>query len=139
MLNEILKSCMVLDMDIIVTTPRSESKIAAQEAEWCLKHGGFYFRHVSRLPKNLEHGDKVFYVEDGFVRGFAVVYAFDIGDVECEVSGKTRSGAQIIMRADSWKWIRPIPMKGFQGWRYFDQPYTVIGDWKIPKPQEDIE
>lgn len=128
---------MVLDMDIIVTTPKSESKIAVQEAEQCLRNGGgFYIRTIARLPKDLNIGDKVFYVEDGYVRGFAVVHDIDLGDIECEVSGKSRSGNQIIMRADSWKWISPIVMRGFQGWRYFDQPYTVIGDWKMPKPQE---
>ena len=125
-------------MDIIVTTPKSESQIAAEEAAYCLKiGGGFYYRTMHRLPKDLNIGDKVFYVEDGFVRGFAVVYDIDFGDVTCDVSSKQRSGNQIIMKADSWKWIQPIAMRGFQGWRYFSQPYTIVGDWKDPKPTFD--
>lgn len=39
------------------------------------------------------------------------------------------------MNASEWKWIKPIPMKGFQGWRYFDATCTeIIGNWLDPKP-----
>ena len=123
------------DMDIAVTTPKSEMRSAAEEAQMCLRNGGgYYYRTMSRLPKDLDIGDKVFYVEDGFVRGFAVVYDIDYGEFTCSATGKQRSGNQIIMSADSWKWIQPIPMKGFQGWRHFSLPFIVVGGWKDPKP-----
>jgi hypothetical protein len=43
------------------------------------------------------------------------------------------------MAATTWMWIKPIPMRGFQGFRYvdpqeFDPPAQIVGDWKAPRP-----
>jgi hypothetical protein len=77
--------------DIVVTTPRSEMANAAREAQICIERGGgFYFRQIRNLPRGLVVGSKVFYVEDGFVRGFAV--ACQVGGCaagwRCEVTGR---------------------------------------------------
>ena len=128
-------------MDIVVTTPKKERVNAEAEAEWAKAQGGgpgvHYFRRMGRVPQELKPGDKVFYVEDGYVRGFCTLMGIDWGEQEaiCEVTMRDwGNGAQLIMRADSWKWVKPIKMKGFQGFRYFDQPYEVVGDWKDKRP-----
>ena len=127
-------------MDIVVTTPKFEIENARKEAEWTKKQGGgpgvLYFRKLNRAPSGLKVGDRIFYVEGGFVRGFCKVSK--IGEQQvlfCEVTGREFRGACIVyMRADSWKWILPIPIKGFQGFRYFKQKFEIVGDWLDERP-----
>ena len=127
-------------MDIIVTTPKSQMDTAAQEAENVkASGGGFYFRNLGQhCPRDLEEGDRIFYVEDGFVRGFAIItWVTETPGLVCDTTGRQFGpGWYAISDAESWKWIRPIPMQGFQGWRYFDalDSLEVIGDWLDPKP-----
>lgn len=132
-------------MDIVVTTPKTERVNAEAEAEWAKAQGGgigvTYFRRMKKVPQNLELGDKVFYCEDGYVRGFCILGGIDWGEqpAVCAVTMRDwGDGAQLIMRADSWQWIKPIPMKGFQGFRYFKQPFEVVGDWKDKRPPEGV-
>jgi hypothetical protein len=131
-------------VDIIVTTPKSLSEDAKHEADMVLKKGGgVYFRVLKRKPKKLNRGDRVFYVEDGFVRGFCKV--FDVRQVEEQVCSTTKrvfsGGWCLFMDATTWSWIRPIPMKGFQGYRYSQIPeeeINIIGTWKDKKPKEAV-
>ena len=129
-------------MDIVVTTPKTKMREAAQEAEDCIADGqGFYFRRFARLPKALRVGDRVYYVENGFVRGFALVteLRYEEHDRVCETTGRWFSpGAYIFMDATTWKWIEPVPMGGFQGWRWRYataqwRKRDIIGDWRTPR------
>lgn len=124
--------------DIIVTTPKGEMQNAADEAADVLEAGGGrYFRTFRHSPPNICPGDRVFYVEDGFVRGFAsVVETVAGGRRRCDTTGREwGEGFHVIMDARSWKWIAPIPMVGFRGWRYWGRPVpATIGDWRAPKP-----
>ena len=128
-------------MDIIVTTPKSQMKQAAQEAENAkLSEDSYYFRKLGRMPKDLNVGDKVFYVENGAVRGYCILHAIENeqGQV-CETSGKNYGdGLFAKMYANTWKWIEPIPMSGFQGWRYsklLEKEIVVLGDWLDDRPE----
>ena len=130
-------------MDIIVTTPKNKSKEAAQEADFCKSNGGgFYFRHFNKAkyPKQINRNSRVFYVEDGFVMGFCKVedYGFiDNCGIICSTTGdKYLEGFVVIMDSTSWKWIKPVKMKGFQGFRYFKNQFEVevVGDWLTSKP-----
>ena len=126
--------------DIIVTTPKNRMAEAAQEAAACLKAGGgHYFRRLAGMPRDFGPGSKVFYVEDGYIRGYGVVLS--IGG---SVTGWIDSVGQLlppgnyaIMPAAEWTWIKPIPMRGFNGWRYFKLPLLVevVGGWRDPKPE----
>ena len=112
-------------MDIIVTTPKSEIANAAREAEDVKRAGGgMYFRRFPpSMSPDVRPGDRVYYVEDGFMRGFAVVEKiYDATSyVKCDTSGKMwPPGLYVYMDATTWQWIEPIPMKGFQ--RIFDRP-----------------
>lgn len=137
-------------MDYIVTTPKSEMANSAAEAAECIANGGgFYFRKFPPMhrPRGLDIGSKLYYVEDGYIRGFATVEQIVRGDgpFTCETTGKSWGGGWFaVMRADSWKWISPIPYKGFQGWRRIDEamlkalnngkPVDIVGGWLDPKP-----
>lgn len=126
--------------DIIVTTPKDKMELAAQEANECIRAGGgCYFRTFRVRPRELAHGSRVFYVEDGFIRGFATVSEIQNGSMICGTSGYDwGEGYHAFMDAKSWKWIKPIPMKGFQGWRYFDgSKVKVVGGWLEDKPREN--
>jgi hypothetical protein len=127
--------------DIIVTTPKREMANSALEAEELKKAGGGrYFRVLHSLPKKIGDGSRIFYVEDGYIRGFCPIC--EIADSEgsfeiCEVTDRIWHGKVFIyMYAKEWKWIKPIRMKGFQAWRYFEAPddMGIIGDWMDPKP-----
>lgn len=124
--------------DIIVTTPKKKSHIAAEEARRCIEAGsGFYFRTFRNKPKDLKVGTKIFYVEDGYIRGFGTVSEIIDGQMECGTTGHDwGDGYHAVMPADSWKWIKPIRMQGFQGWRYFEaKGIRIIGDWLDKKPE----
>lgn len=130
-------------MDIVVTTPADRAEEAAEEVAACLwDGGGCYFRWFSNRPR-IHAGERIFYVETGYVRGFAQCdYVTFKGDgVCCETTGHLwPRGWYVFMRADSWKWIKPIPMRGFQGYRYaHKQPWfakiEIVGGWKDPMPK----
>lgn len=144
-------------MDIIVTTPYSFREQVAQEATMMIKNGGgFYFRRLSTQPKNLNIGDRVWYVEDEYLRGFAIVSYIEYRDTSltCSTTGKVHeNGFFLYMDATTWKWIHPIPYKGFQGWRYFlieeSENGTlffksiikldIVGGWLDPMPKTPLE
>ena len=126
---------------ILVTTPKSRMKEAAQEAKDCTEHemGGSYFRRFATKPAKLEPDMRIFYTEDGFIRGFAIVSEVmeNSSGLKCDTTGlRWPPGFYAIMSACSWTWIKPIPYKGFQGFRYFDDSeIEFAGYWLDPKPE----
>lgn len=124
---------------LIVTTPKSEMEISAQEAEECIRNsGGFYFRKLGKnCPKGLKGGSKIYYVEDGYIRGFGVAGSVIQKEHVCEHTDRSwGNGWFAIIPACTWKWIEPIPMQGFQGFRYFDDSnVNIVGSWLDPKPE----
>lgn len=126
--------------DILVTTLKSLSNESASEAAKCIREGGgYYFRALSSKPKDAGVGSKVFFVENGYIRGYAVISAFyDKCERVCEETGKSWKGkCFVVMPVSSWHWIKPIPHKGFQGFRYFkdSNDLQVIGNWTDPMPE----
>jgi len=131
----------IIKKNIIVTTPKSEIANSAYEAQECIKSGGgFYVRKLGKnRPKNLHAGSKVYYVEDGYIRGFGEVGSVVQKEFSCESTGKNWGlGWFAIITACSWKWIKPISMVGFQGYHYFDdKDVEVIGNWLDSKPKTE--
>lgn len=150
-------------MDIIVTTPKSEIANAAREAADCIAAGGGdYFRRFHPISHpDIEPGSRVYYVEAGYIRGFAVVarvQAVGPAGLRCDTTGRIWSqGWYASMPAESWRWIRPIPTLGCRGFRYavtkrLDSgllglltwadpasdpawyPVIVVGGWLFPRP-----
>lgn len=129
-------------MDIVVTTPKSEMANADKEAENCIKDGGgYYFRVFNTIPCKIKPGEKVWYVEDGYVRGYAIVDRIEpaLKVRTCSTTGKPYRafGYTVFMRADSWIWTSLHKMKGFQGYRRAIglENLKPVGGWKDPKPQ----
>lgn len=118
-------------MDIIVTSPKQFMKEAAEEAAECIREGGgHYFHHMARIPKNLRVGDRIWYVEDGYLRGYAIVVSVQEG--------------YVISDATTWIWCKPVPMKGFQGFRYLDpekakEIFQYAGNWLYPRPEVEAD
>ena len=124
---------------IIVTTPKSEMENSALEASECIKNnGGFYLRKLGKnRPKGLDIGSKIYYIEDGYLRGFGVVASVVQKDHKYETTGRQwGDGWYAIISANTWQWIKPIKMQGFQGFRYFDDSgVEIIGNWLDSKPE----
>jgi len=87
-------------------------------------------------------GERVYYVEDGHVRGFAVVgRVYAANGMRCATTDRIwPAGFYVFMDATTWRWIRPIPMKGFRGfhrggpgWRTLH--VVEVGGWLDPKPK----
>ncbi len=76
----------------------------------------FYWTFKS-LPKKLEIGDKIYFATKGFIRGFFIVN--DINETPLYYAKVPENN--IIWRCDSWKDIKPIPTKPFQGFKYADK------------------
>ena len=151
-------------MDIIVTTPKSEMAAAAAEAEDVKRAGGGeYFRRFreNAFTKPVRPDERVYYVEDGYIRGFCVVSRVILEQKarQCETTDRRwPPGLYVFMDATTWQWIRPIPMRGFQGYRYAKYKWArsedftdvrrgeglvidgrvwnieIVGGWQDPKP-----
>jgi len=98
--------------DIVVTIPKSRLEaVAAEEAivERAVSRGEAfnYFWKVGRLPKEIPR--RIYFVWEGAVRAFH------------EVNRMTVVGGAKIFMATKIHDIEPIPMRGFQGRRYFDE------------------
>lgn len=90
---------------------------------------------VARLPRWLDsiedhgwtgwpygvRGPRCYMVHDGAVRGWVQVIG-TCHRAEGEVHGWP--AGFYIVRDAMWQPIDPIPMRGFQGWRWFDQEVT---------------
>lgn len=133
-------------MDIVVTTPKNQMANAAKEAAQVIEAGsGRYFRFLGRrrygAPNHANKGDKIFYVEDGFIRGFCVIDCIEWRERRtCQTTYDVwEEGWYVEMDATTWQWITPIPYVGFQGWRYLPKPFLakvhVVGGYKDKKPK----
>lgn len=133
-------------MDILVTTPKNQMANAAKEAAQVIADGaGQYFRFLGRrrygAPNHATKGDKIFYVEDGFIRGFCVIDCVEWRERRiCQTTYNVwEEGWYIEMDATTWQWVKPIPYTGFQGWRYMPKPFLskveIVGNYKDKKPK----
>ena len=70
-------------------------------------------------------GNKIFFVEDGLIRGYGIIFGVR-GLSEpalCDVTD--REWGQVggfVVEYHNWHWLKsPVPMEGFQGIRYLDR------------------
>ena len=108
-------------MDMIVTTPKAENENSKIEGDAVESDGGYWFRTYRFKPK-VNPGDKIYFVENGLIYGYGVV--FDVSPTEgeeCEITGRTWKGDWVV-KYNNWHWLKSaIPFKGFQGIRYLDR------------------
>jgi len=107
-------------MDIIITLP---SKINWNEykEELRLVESEEYLLNfkVNHFPKKTNVGDKCYLLYNGYVIGWMKIVGFKEDEFKCGVTGKHWKG-KFIQRSGKFHKIKPIVMKGFQGYRYIN-------------------
>lgn len=110
-------------MDIVVTWPKSRSlQSYLDELERADREDKLINFRISSIPK--EDVTRCFMVHDGAVRGYTNVLKVDIyqrGEIRDPITGHAWPDGIYITRDPEWYPIEPIPMKGFQGFRYFKE------------------
>lgn len=110
-------------MDIVVTVPKSELKNVSREQKWAAEVGAkktVCFWKVGREPKKLKPGDRVYFVHDGMIVNYNEFIGCD-WDCHCEVTHRDWPGLNLVMKNPE-TWLKhPVPMKGFQGFRYLKE------------------
>ena len=108
-------------MDILVTTPKSEIETSRKEGEIVEQEGGYWFRTFRFRPR-VEIGDNIYFVEDGMIRGYGIIFEISqTEEEECETTGRVWKGDWVV-KYNSWHWLNnPIQWKGFQGIRYVNR------------------
>jgi len=102
--------------DIIIYTTE-ESLIHKKGLKKGEKKFKEFYWTFSRLPKRLEQGEKVYFATKGFIRGYFMVN--DINENPLYYADVPKNN--IIWACDTWKDIKPIPTKSFQGFKYADK------------------
>jgi len=110
-----------------VTTPKSEHETARLEGEAVTDDpNAFWFRSFRGKIK-ASVGDRVYYVDNGAIRGYGVIFKIEVGEMWDDAHERWWSGTHLLQR--EWIWLKaPVPYKGFQGFRYVDEKLRKILD-----------
>jgi len=105
-------------MDIVVTIPKSEYKNDDKETEFLLNNPDAHqFWVLSKIPKNLNIGDRVYFVKNNKIESSMEFYMDEVSENTCEVTGRTWKGYTLYLH-DLRSENLSIKIKGFQGFRY---------------------
>lgn len=117
-------------IDIVVTWPKTrvfesylkalrEARMSGQLINYRVAH-----RPVWKFGALADRSARCYRVHTGLVRGWVtIVYAMrrDEGEVQRVGTDEFWPAGDYIVCNSAWHPIDPIPMKGFQGWRWFDE------------------
>ncbi len=118
-------------MDIVITIPSSiEWDEYKKELDSVIDGKNVLNFKVSNFPKMCKVGDKCYLNYKGYVKGWMTIVGFSDKNFICNTTGKDWSG-KFIERSGPFHEIKPIPMKGFQGFRYFksNESLTKFNDF----------
>jgi hypothetical protein len=103
--------------DIVVTLPK-HIKWSDYEKELDTVKDGVEVMNfkVPFLPK-VSIGAKCYIAHDGFVKGWMEIVGLSDKGFDCTTTGQHWDG-KFVQRSGKFNYIEPIPMKGFQGFRY---------------------
>lgn len=112
-------------MDIAICVPKSELANVAKEEKWAEEQDekgnlAYCFWKIRNKPKKLNPGDRVYFIHEGMVVNYNVFQYVDY-DITCEVTGRYWEGLCLVMDTPSVPLKNPVPMKGFQGFKYIDR------------------
>lgn len=109
----------MISIDIVVTIPKSEYENDDRETQDMLDRDLVQFWTLSKMPRRLKIGDRVYFVKDGKIESsMKVVDIIENSTMTCETTGRTWSGrCQIIMDDLRIEHLN-IQVRGFQGFRY---------------------
>lgn len=105
-------------MDMVVTIPKSEYANDDDETRDMIKNDYVQFWTLSKTPRKLLIGDRVFFVKNQVIESsMRVIDIKADSEMICETTGRRWAGkCQIVM--DDLKEEGHIAAKGFQGFRY---------------------
>lgn len=105
--------------DIIITLPKSvDWKDYEKELE-AVKDGKEVMNFkLNALPKTAI-GNKCYVVHNGQIKGWMKIVGVSHKDFVCSTTGKHWKG-NFVERSGEFHYIDPTPMKGFQGFRYYN-------------------
>jgi len=110
-------------MDIVVTIPKSKLK-QVEEEEKALSDAiskgekWNFFWSLGRMPKRVKDLERCYFLWDGAIRAYHDIVDLD-EDMTCEHTGQFYPGVCLVLDPKIHE-IKPIPMKGFQGFRYYE-------------------
>jgi len=105
--------------DIIITLPKSISWDDYEKEIEAVKDGSQVMNFkVNALPKTSK-GNKCYIVHDGVIKGWMEIVGLSKKDFTCSTTGREWKG-NFIERSGPFHYIDPVPMKGFQGFRYYN-------------------
>jgi|SRR5690554_354940 len=110
-------------MDIIITIPKTEDyNTWLDECKATANNENSRINYCigrSYLPKKTEPGEKCYVVYKGYIRGYHIIdkLCWRNGFI-CETTGRYWHEGNYIIRKGKYHKIKPIPMKGFRGWKY---------------------
>ena len=105
-------------LDIIVTLPKSiKWEDYEKELDAVKDYEQVMSFKISNFPKT-KAGNKCYLLYDGAIRGWMEIVGLSQNSFECTTTGSMWNG-KFIERSGPFHKIDPIPMKGFQGFRYF--------------------
>lgn len=121
MLTEILEEIDKTKDAIIITLPSSiKWEDYTRELNAVKDYNRTLNFKVHNFPKGIKKGDKCYLVHQGFIKGWMEIVGFSEKDFNCETTGKQWKG-KFIERSGPFHYLtQPLPMTGFQGFRYFN-------------------
>lgn len=107
-------------MDIIITLPSNIEWSEYEKELERVKDGSEILNFkVNNFPTKTKVGEKCYLLYRGNIIGWMYIFGFSKKEFTCSTTGKKYEG-KFIERSGHFYKIDPIPMKGFQGFRYFE-------------------
>lgn len=107
-----------ISKDIIITIPKTISWTDYEKELKVVEDFSQVMNFkVSNFPKT-QIGNKCYLLYDGNIIGWMKIVGLSEKDFTCSTTGKQWKG-KFVERSGPLNKIEPIPMKGFQGFRYF--------------------
>jgi len=109
-------------MDLLVTIPKSETGNQVKEDVVVsqFKDAVVQFWKVPKKPTKLNVGDRVYFIEQGFITCYHIFKGY-IQDPVCAVTGRVWFGLNLLLACPPVYLKTPIPHRGFQGFHYTDR------------------
>lgn len=107
------------ELSIIITLPKYVDWFEYQKELLAASKGEILNFKVSNFPTEVGPGDKCYLVHDGVIRGYHFISGFSEEEFTCTTTGQKWKG-KFIQRTGTFTYLKEVlPMKGFQGWKYF--------------------
>jgi len=108
-------------LDILVTVPKTEIENTEKENAFCQLYGdAVQFWAIPRKPKNLNIGDRVYFIKNGFIVNYNIFIGF-VYDPVCEVTGRVWRGLNLLLKCPAITLNNPIKKSSFRGFHYIER------------------